>query len=82
MTGIELRADAAQSWVARHATLVFALTALLTSYAALGLMILVDRGPSARWVDPLTDPPPRAGTSRPGPIRGAGCLTARGPRLR
>ena len=44
MTGIELRADAAQSWVARHATLVFALTALLTSYAAPGLMILVDRG--------------------------------------
>ena len=44
MAGDEMRAASAQSWVARHATVVFTLTALLTSYAALGLMILVDRG--------------------------------------
>ena len=44
MAGDESRAESAQSWVARHATAVFTLTALLASYAALGLMILVDRG--------------------------------------
>lgn len=42
--GEEARAESAQSWVARHATAVFAVAALSASYAALGLMILVDRG--------------------------------------
>ena len=44
MTGSEVRTTSAQSWVAQHATVVFTLTALVASYAALGLMILVDRG--------------------------------------
>ena len=44
MAGDEMRAGSAPSWAARHATVVFTLAALLTSYAALGLMILVDRG--------------------------------------
>jgi len=44
MTGKEAHTESAQSWVARHATITFTVTALLTSYAALGLMILVDRG--------------------------------------
>ena len=44
MTGSAVRTESAPSWVARHATVVFTLTALLTSYTALGLMILVDRG--------------------------------------
>ena len=44
MTGNEVRAETTPSWVARHATLTFAMSALLASYAALGLMILVDRG--------------------------------------
>jgi membrane protease YdiL (CAAX protease family) len=39
-----LRDASPRAWVARHATGLFTLAALLASYAALGLMILVDRG--------------------------------------
>ncbi|KQV69596.1 hypothetical protein ASC64_07050 [Nocardioides sp. Root122] len=44
MTSSKVRATAAPSWMAQHATIVFSLTALVASYTALGLMILVDRG--------------------------------------
>jgi membrane protease YdiL (CAAX protease family) len=44
MTGSEVPTTSAQSWVAQHATVVFTLTALVASYTALGVMILVDRG--------------------------------------
>ncbi|HEY0643451.1 MAG TPA: CPBP family intramembrane glutamic endopeptidase [Nocardioides sp.] len=44
MAGDGAQTESVQSWVARHATAVFTLAALLASYAALGLMILVDRG--------------------------------------
>ena len=39
-----LREAYRRPWVARHAAGLFTLSALLASYAALGLMILVDRG--------------------------------------
>jgi membrane protease YdiL (CAAX protease family) len=43
MTGSEVRATTSPSLMAQHATGVFTLTALVASYTALGLMILVDR---------------------------------------